>query len=99
MRSAKPHVDSGIFDFHFECAECPPTLGIFFARASKQELDAFASTHQTTLRCPRGHQQTWTNYRGFLHVDSWGYAVDRHHPLWIDYNEQLTAEYMGSKTI
>ena len=91
------YVDEDVFDLDFECPECPPTLGIFSVRLSKGEKARLSPTYMP-FHCPRAHRQTWTSYRGFFQVDSRGYTIDRNHPLWRNYMDPLTSEYMGRKS-
>ena len=70
------------FHLDFDCVECPPCLGHFAMRVTHSELDELAKTRQIPYKCPRGHEQTWTSFRGSCNVDSAGYTIDRNHPLW-----------------
>lgn len=97
MNTEKLYIDCEVFDLDFECHDCPSTLGVFSVRATRAEKDLLSPTCMPFF-CPRMHRQTWTSYRGFFRVDNHGYTIDRRHPLWRDYMDPLTVEYIGRKS-
>ena len=82
------------FTLDFECVECPPCAGIFTCRVTEAEKSMLSERHMP-YRCPRGHKQTWSSYRGFWPVDDAGYTIDRTHPDYAKMMDALDREYLG----
>lgn len=75
-------MDTTIRELCCECAACPPACTCFTVRAAEEEVTALKAGTDLGFTCPRGHPIHWEQVRCTLQVDTWGYTIDRNHPLW-----------------
>ena len=75
-------VDPTIRELCCECSACPSKCTCFSFRAPEGEIDLLAAGTDLGFTCPRGHPITWDQVRCTVEVDTWGYTIDRNHPLW-----------------